>query len=82
MPVALAWATGIDYAQKPLALARQVYESLRSANTYFVEKRYESDGHREFVHSVTGVRTLKMEMQKIAAHNAHHLGQIRMALGG
>ena len=76
-----AWASGIDYAKKPLTLARPVYESLRSANAYYVETRYESDGHREFVHSVTGVRTLKEEMIKIAAHNAHHLAQIRTALG-
>ena len=76
-----AWANGIDYSKKPLALARPVYDSLRTANTYFVETRYESEGHREFVHSVTGVRTLQDEMHKIAAHNAHHLTQIRTALG-
>lgn len=75
-----AWAKGVDYSKKPLALSRPVYDSLRTANTYYVETRYESDGHREFVHSVTGVRTLKDEMHKIAAHNAHHLAQIRTAL--
>jgi DinB superfamily len=76
-----AWANGIDYSTKPLALARSVYDSLRAANAYSVKTRYESDGHREFVHSVTGVRTLRDEMQKIAAHNAHHLAHIRTALG-
>ena len=76
-----AWANGIEYSKKPLALARPVYDSLRTANAYYVETRYESAGHREFVHSVTGVRTLKDEMDKIAAHNAHHLTQIRAALG-
>jgi DinB superfamily len=76
-----AWANGIDYSKKPLALARPVYDSLRTANAYYVETRYESEGHREFVHSVTGVRTLKDEMHKIAAHNAHHLAQIKAALG-
>jgi len=34
----------------------------------------------EFVHSVTGVRTLKDEFDKVASHNAHHLNQIRTAL--
>jgi hypothetical protein len=58
-----------------------VYDSLRTANAYYVETRYASDGHREFVHSVTGVRTLKDEMHKIVAHDAHHLAQIRTALG-
>lgn len=77
-----AWATGIDYAQKPLALARPVYESLRNANIYYVRQHVESKGDREFVHSVTGVRTLRDEMMKVAAHNEHHLGQIRTALRG
>ena len=59
-----AWAKGIDYSTKPLALARPVYDSLRTANTYYVETRYASDGHREFVHSVTGVRTLESGMPR------------------
>jgi hypothetical protein len=39
-----------------------------------------ADGHLEFVHNVTGVRTLRDEFDKVAAHNAHHLTQIRAAL--
>ena len=42
----------------------------------------ESHGHLEFVHSVTGVRTLRDEFDKVASHNAHHLSQIRAALSG
>jgi hypothetical protein len=75
-----AWATGLDYSQKPLALARPVYESLRNTIIYYVGQLYESKGHLEFVHSVTGVRTLKDEMDKVASHNEHHLTQIRTAL--
>jgi hypothetical protein len=41
---------------------------------------YEKDGHREFVHSETGVRTLKDEFDKVASHNEHHLQQIELAL--
>ena len=41
---------------------------------------YEKDGHLEFVHSMTGVRTLKDEFDKTASHNEHHLSQIRRAL--
>lgn len=41
---------------------------------------YDERGHREFVHSETGVRTLKMEFDKVAAHNQHHLEQIKLAL--
>ena len=76
-----AWAKGLDYSVKPLSLVRPVYASLRAANVYYVKQYYEAEGHREFVHSVTGVRTLKDEMQKIASHNAHHLAQIKTALG-
>jgi hypothetical protein len=32
------------------------------------------------VYSVTGLRTLKDECEKVASHNEHHLGQIRAAL--
>jgi len=77
-----AWARGLDYARVPLGQSRQVYESVRSAVIYHAGVHYERSGHLEFVHSVTGVRTLKNEFDKIAFHNAHHLTQIRAALGG
>jgi len=43
-------------------------------------QHYEKSGHREFVHSETGIRTLQQEFDKIAAHNEHHLSQIALAL--
>lgn len=76
-----AWAQGLDYANVPLELSRQVYEAVRSAVIYYANLHYETKGHLEFVHSVTGVRTLKDEFDKVAAHNEHHLSQIRVALG-
>jgi hypothetical protein len=75
-----AWARGLDYSSKPLALARPVYESVRNTIIYLAGQHYESKGHLEFVHSVTGVRTLKDEIDKVASHNEHHLAQIRTAL--
>jgi DinB family protein len=75
-----AWATGLDYAQVPLELSRRVYESVRNAIIYHAGLHYERRGQLEFVHSVTGVRTLKDEFDKVASHNAHHLNQIRTAL--
>jgi hypothetical protein len=75
-----AWAKGLDYARKPLQLARPVYESLRRNIIYLATLHYESKGHLEFVHSVTGVRMLKDEMEKVASHNEHHLAHIRRAL--
>lgn len=77
-----AWAKGLDYSQVPLEVSRRVYEAVRNAVVYYASRYYESDGHREFVHSVTGVRTLRDEFDKIASHNAHHLGQIKAALAG
>ena len=75
-----AWAKGLDYSQRPLEISRDIYTSVRSAIRYYASLHYEKDGHLEFVHSVTGVRTLKDEFDKVAAHNEHHLEQIRMAL--
>ncbi|HYE87742.1 MAG TPA: DinB family protein [Vicinamibacterales bacterium] len=75
-----AWATGLDYATVPMELSRDVFASVRSAVIHHARLHYEKHGHLEFVHSVTGVRTLKDEFDKVAAHNAHHLQQISTAL--
>ncbi len=75
-----AWATGLDYSRVPLDISCRVYESVRNAIIYYAKEHYEQKGHLEFVHSVTGVRTLKDEFDKVASHNAHHLSQIRTAL--
>ena len=77
-----AWAKGLDYARLPLDVSRRVYDSVRNAIIYYAGLQYEWSGHLEFVHSVDGVRTLRDEFDKVAAHNEHHLRQIRLALGG
>ena len=74
------WAKGLDYASVPLEVSRRVYEAVRGAVIHYARQRYETDGRREFVHSATGVRTLKDELDKIASHNEHHLAQILKAL--
>ena len=75
-----AWASGLDYARVPLHLSCKVYQSVREAIIYYAGRYYDEKGHLEFVHSVTGVRTLKDEFDKVASHNDHHLRQIRLAL--
>ncbi len=75
-----AWATGLDYSRVPLDASRQICESVRRGIIYYASHYYEAKGHLEFVHSVTGVRTLKDEFDKVVAHNEHHLSQIRTAL--
>ncbi len=75
-----AWSEGLEYSERPLDISRRIYESVRNAIIYYAGVHYEQKGHLEFVHSVTGVRTLKDEFDKVAAHNEHHLEQIRQAL--
>lgn len=75
-----AWATRLDYSQMPLELSRRIYESTRSGIIHLAAEHYDRSGHLEFVHSETGIRTLKDEFDKVAAHNEHHLDQIELAL--
>lgn len=77
-----AWAKGLDYGHLPLDTSQRLYEPTRAAIIYHVGTQYERNGDREFVHSTTGLRTLKDEFDKVASHNEHHLAQIRAALGG
>jgi hypothetical protein len=75
-----AWASGLNYSHLPLDMSRRIYEAVRAGIIYQARLRYDTDGHREFVHNQTGVRTLKDEFDKVASHNAHHLEQIDLAL--
>lgn len=74
------WARQLDYDSMPLELSRNIYAATRAGTRHLVVAYYEKLGHREWDHSEMGVRTLKMEMDKVAEHNEHHLGQIRKAL--
>ena len=75
-----AWAKGLDYPSMPLALSSALFTSTRAAVRHLAVVHYEKSGHLEWVHSRTGVRTLKDEFDKVASHNEHHLQQIRTAL--
>jgi hypothetical protein len=77
-----AWARGLEYSRMPLDLSRQIYDSVRAGVIYQARLHYLTSGHLEFVHNETGVRTLKDEFDKVAAHNEHHLEQIESALRG
>jgi len=76
------WARALDYSTRPLDGSRPVYEALRNAIIGDARRHYERDGTIGFVHSKMGLRTLKDEFDKVAAHNEHHLGHIRRALRG
>jgi len=75
-----AWARALDYSTRPLALSRDLYLSARAGVIHYAALHYNQDGHLEWIHSETGVRTLRDEFDKVARHNAHHVKQITSAL--
>jgi len=75
-----AWAAKLDYSEMPLELSRQIYEATRSGIIHLAGQHYDKSGHLEFVHSETGLRTLREEFDKVADHNEHHLANIEAAL--
>lgn len=75
-----AWADKLSYDERPLELSKQLYKSTREGIIYYADLHYEKHGDIEFVHSVTGVRTLKDEFEKVVMHNQHHIDQIHQAL--
>jgi uncharacterized damage-inducible protein DinB len=77
-----AWAKALDYGHLPLDISKRVYESVRAAVIHDTGLHYERSGTLEFVHSVTGLSTLKDLLEWVASHNEHHLAQIRIALRG
>jgi hypothetical protein len=74
------WAKGLDYPTRPLESCKPVFAALRGAMIDLARRHYERDGAKEFVHSKSGLRTVKEEFDKVASHTEHHLGQIRQAL--
>ena len=74
------WAKGLEYDRLPLDLSCNMYAAARNVIIHYAREYYDSHGHVEFIHSTTGLRTLKEEFDKIAAHNENHLAQIRTAL--
>ena len=77
-----SWARGLDYSRMPLDLSRRICDSVRAGVIYPARLHYDRNGHLEFIHSETGIRTLKAEFDKVASHNEHHLEQIELALKG
>ena len=75
-----AWAKGLGYDTMPLALSCDAFAAARAGTRYLATVHYKRHGHLEWVHSETGVRTLKEEFDKVPWHNEHHLSQIRAAL--
>lgn len=76
------WAEKLDYSQVPLILSKNIYLSVRETIIYYARIHYNNGENLEYIHSETGIRTLKDEFEKVAWHNEHHLGQIKKAISG
>jgi hypothetical protein len=74
------WCNNLDYKNFPLAISKSLFLSNRQSVIYLATKYYTQFGSKEFIHSQTGLRTLKEEMDKVAFHNQGHINQIRTAL--
>ena len=76
-----AWCENMDYKSMPLEISRNIFLAVRAGICYLAEHHYEKSGANEYVHSETGLRTLKNEFDKVVGHCENHLEQIRRALG-
>lgn len=74
------WAKELNYKELDLAANKAVYTAVRDMVISLAKTHYESLADKPFVHSETGLRTLKDEFDKVALHNENHLKQIRTAL--
>lgn len=75
-----AWARSLDYETRPIAISRDLYLAARAGVIFYASRHYETSAQLEWVHSKTGLRTLRDEFDKVVAHNANHLAQIAKAL--
>lgn len=74
------WARHLDYDHFPLHINKHIFAAVRDSIIYLTGIYYEDHGSLPFVHSQTGARTLKDEIDKVAWHCRHHLDQIEHAL--
>lgn len=75
-----AWAQALDYASVPLEVAQRNYAAARDGVIHYARRHYQGSEQISFVHSTTGLRTLKDEFDKVVSHNEHHLRQVDLAL--
>ena len=74
------WSEHLDYEHFPLDISKMLFVSNRNSIIYLADKFYEQYGHKEFVHSQMGIRTLREEFEKVVTHNQGHLDHIKLAL--
>ncbi|MCB0668582.1 MAG: DinB family protein [Saprospiraceae bacterium] len=74
------WCEKIEYAIQPLGISQSIYASVREGVINLANQYYVKYGDNQFIHSESGLRTLKDEFDKVAWHNERHLQQIKNAL--
>jgi len=74
------WNETFDYINESLTSKKELYSLCREMNRELIEKYYDQFKDKEFVHSITGLRTLQMEFDKVGLHNHTHNEQIKIAL--
>ena len=74
------WAKNLDYNRFPLNISKQIFNSVRDGVIYLADRFYQDLGNKEFIHSETGIRTLRDEFDKVAWHCEHHSKQIEIAI--
>ena len=74
------WNETFDYVNESLTSKKELYSLCREMNRELIEKYYDQFKDKEFVHSITGLRTLQMEFDKVGLHNHTPNEQIKIAL--
>ena len=74
------WSNAFNYINSPLDGKKEFYSLCREMNHALIDKYYESHFSKQFVHSETGLRTLKDEYEKVALHNQLHNQQIQKSI--
>ncbi|MEZ5040530.1 MAG: DinB family protein [Saprospiraceae bacterium] len=74
------WAQALNYQSFPLAINKGIFAATRAAVIFLAQSHYENAAQKTFIHSETGLRTLKDEFDKVVWHNQGHLDQIKKAL--
>lgn len=74
------WARHLEYHTLPLEINKPIFAAVRTAVIHLTRMYYDRLGDYPFIHSETGHRTLKDEIDKVAWHSKHHLDQIKQAL--
>jgi len=74
------WNNAFDYLNASLNGKKELYSISRDMNYQLIENYYEQYFQKEFVHNLTGLRTLEMEFKKLALQNQSHNEQIKIAL--